>query len=451
MTRWSRSAAVSARRRQERAAAPDRPRGSGPAAALRTFLQTRDPPARDELVELYLPLVIAIARRYEHCGEPLEDLVQVGAIGLIQAIDRFDPARGVAALRRSRSRRSRARSAASCATAAARSGCRAAFRRRARGFCGAATSSRRGSGDAPTSERARSRERAAASPSPRPRQPDARRRPRRSPDGSEPAQRGRSTAARRERGPRAARGRLRRAGRPRAKGPAPALLRRAQPDADRRRRSASRRPTSRGSSATPWPSCATSSTSRNRRPSGPRRYHRPTGRYHRPADAKAPAGVWPRRRPRYHRSHGDPAARSLDEYLDLPYHLAISRDEDADRRRGVGRARRGARRLRGAGRTPRRRRGRVREALEALDRACARTRAHVPLPRSPRRTAAACCCAWPRRCTPSSRAPPSARTSASTSSSAAPRGRRRRWRRGDRRGPGPAGAPPGRERTWSSG
>ena len=41
-----------------------------------------------------MPLVISIARRYDHCGEPLEDLVQVGAIGLLQAIDRFDPKRG---------------------------------------------------------------------------------------------------------------------------------------------------------------------------------------------------------------------------------------------------------------------------------------------------------------------------------------------------------------------
>ncbi len=64
------------------------------AAALRAYLATGDPAARDDLVEHYLPLVITIARRYENCGEPLEDLVQVGAIGLIHAIDRFDPARG---------------------------------------------------------------------------------------------------------------------------------------------------------------------------------------------------------------------------------------------------------------------------------------------------------------------------------------------------------------------
>jgi RNA polymerase sigma-B factor len=46
------------------------------------------------LVELYLPLVRALARRYAHCGERLDDLVQVGSIGLIEAIDRFDPERG---------------------------------------------------------------------------------------------------------------------------------------------------------------------------------------------------------------------------------------------------------------------------------------------------------------------------------------------------------------------
>ncbi len=78
------------------AGAPQRRNGSAAAAnvALRAYLATGDAAARDELVEHYLPLVIAIARRYEHCGEPLEDLVQVGAIGLLHAIDRFDPARG---------------------------------------------------------------------------------------------------------------------------------------------------------------------------------------------------------------------------------------------------------------------------------------------------------------------------------------------------------------------
>lgn len=51
--------------------------------------------AREELIELYLPLVRSLARRYSYRGEQLEDLVQVGCIGLIKAIDRFDIERGV--------------------------------------------------------------------------------------------------------------------------------------------------------------------------------------------------------------------------------------------------------------------------------------------------------------------------------------------------------------------
>ncbi|MBV9486356.1 MAG: RNA polymerase sigma factor SigF [Frankiaceae bacterium] len=52
--------------------------------------------AREELVEAHLPLVHFLARRYERRGEPLDDLVQVGVIGLLKAIDRFDLDRGVA-------------------------------------------------------------------------------------------------------------------------------------------------------------------------------------------------------------------------------------------------------------------------------------------------------------------------------------------------------------------
>jgi RNA polymerase sigma-B factor len=51
--------------------------------------------ARTRQIEAYLPLVRSLARRFEHRGERLDDLVQVGAIGLIKAVDRFDPARGV--------------------------------------------------------------------------------------------------------------------------------------------------------------------------------------------------------------------------------------------------------------------------------------------------------------------------------------------------------------------
>jgi len=54
-----------------------------------------DPEARGLLIERHLPLVRSLARRYANRGEPLDDLVQVGSIGLIKAIDRFDLERGV--------------------------------------------------------------------------------------------------------------------------------------------------------------------------------------------------------------------------------------------------------------------------------------------------------------------------------------------------------------------
>jgi RNA polymerase sigma-B factor len=50
--------------------------------------------ARDETIMRFAGLVRSIARRYEGRGLPLDDLVQVGYVGLIQAVDRFDPERG---------------------------------------------------------------------------------------------------------------------------------------------------------------------------------------------------------------------------------------------------------------------------------------------------------------------------------------------------------------------
>ena len=50
---------------------------------------------RDELVHLHLPLVEHLARRFRNRGEPYDDLLQVGTIGLIKAVDRFDVERGV--------------------------------------------------------------------------------------------------------------------------------------------------------------------------------------------------------------------------------------------------------------------------------------------------------------------------------------------------------------------
>lgn len=85
-----------------------RPRGNGPAEAIRersddcfarlSGLSADDPAralARDELVSLHLPLVEHLAGRFRNRGESFEDLVQVGMIGLIKSIDRFEPRRGV--------------------------------------------------------------------------------------------------------------------------------------------------------------------------------------------------------------------------------------------------------------------------------------------------------------------------------------------------------------------
>jgi RNA polymerase sigma-B factor len=60
-----------------------------------TYARTRDPVLRDELVSAYLGLAEYLARRFANRGEPLDDLVQVASLGLLKALDRFDPERGV--------------------------------------------------------------------------------------------------------------------------------------------------------------------------------------------------------------------------------------------------------------------------------------------------------------------------------------------------------------------
>ena len=77
--------------------------GQDRAAARELFVQLLELPAgspertalREKLVEVHLPLVEHLARRFRNRGEPLDDLIQVATIGLIKSVDRFDPGRGV--------------------------------------------------------------------------------------------------------------------------------------------------------------------------------------------------------------------------------------------------------------------------------------------------------------------------------------------------------------------
>jgi RNA polymerase sigma-B factor len=64
--------------------------------ALLVRAHAGDRQAREQLVERYLPLARQLARRYHHGREPLDDLVQVASLGLLKAIDRFDPSRETA-------------------------------------------------------------------------------------------------------------------------------------------------------------------------------------------------------------------------------------------------------------------------------------------------------------------------------------------------------------------
>jgi RNA polymerase sigma-B factor len=56
----------------------------------------RDIRARDELIARFLPLARKLARRYVSASEPYDDLVQVASLGLVKAVERFDPERGFA-------------------------------------------------------------------------------------------------------------------------------------------------------------------------------------------------------------------------------------------------------------------------------------------------------------------------------------------------------------------
>jgi len=59
------------------------------------FARKRDEWLRAKLIEAHIGLAEHLARRFTHRGEPYDDLVQVSSLGLIKAVDRFDPERGV--------------------------------------------------------------------------------------------------------------------------------------------------------------------------------------------------------------------------------------------------------------------------------------------------------------------------------------------------------------------
>ncbi len=60
----------------------------------RRFETERDPAIREELVRRYLPFARNLALRYRGASESFDDLYQVASLGLVNAIDRFDPSRG---------------------------------------------------------------------------------------------------------------------------------------------------------------------------------------------------------------------------------------------------------------------------------------------------------------------------------------------------------------------
>jgi RNA polymerase sigma-B factor len=68
---------------------------TGEAELWRRFAQTRDPSIREELVRRNLPFAKRLALRYRGASESFDDLLQVANLGLLNAVDRFDPDRGI--------------------------------------------------------------------------------------------------------------------------------------------------------------------------------------------------------------------------------------------------------------------------------------------------------------------------------------------------------------------
>src|SRR5918912_999511 len=62
---------------------------------LEEYAQSRDKVLRDEIVASHVGLAEYLARRFKNRGEPIEDLIQVACVGLLKAVERFDPGRGL--------------------------------------------------------------------------------------------------------------------------------------------------------------------------------------------------------------------------------------------------------------------------------------------------------------------------------------------------------------------
>src|SRR3954463_11688071 len=88
---------ASAERPRSASAAPiDRARRQREDQRLMRRVQTGDDRAREELIERYMPLARSLALRYRRASEPLDDLIPVASVGLVKAVDRWDPERGLA-------------------------------------------------------------------------------------------------------------------------------------------------------------------------------------------------------------------------------------------------------------------------------------------------------------------------------------------------------------------
>lgn len=71
-------------------------RGETARSLFERLRENGDTAARDQLIEMHLPLARNLARRYRHTPQPLDDLEQVASLALVKAVDGFDPLRGTA-------------------------------------------------------------------------------------------------------------------------------------------------------------------------------------------------------------------------------------------------------------------------------------------------------------------------------------------------------------------